>query len=52
MPVIDIYARISRAPSGETIKVDDHAEMGAEVIEGRGGQVGEVFKDPSLSAWT
>jgi site-specific DNA recombinase len=50
-PVIDIYARISRAASGETIKVDDQVEMGVEVIERRGGTVGESFRDNSLSAW-
>jgi hypothetical protein len=27
VPVIDIYARISRAVNGETIKVDDQVEM-------------------------
>jgi DNA invertase Pin-like site-specific DNA recombinase len=50
-PVVDIYARISRAANGETIEVDDQVEMGLEVIERRGGQVGERFKDNSLSAW-
>ncbi|HEY4004340.1 MAG TPA: recombinase family protein [Pseudonocardia sp.] len=50
-PVIDIYARISRAANGETIEVDDQVEMGGEVIERRGGAVGERFKDNSLSAW-
>jgi DNA invertase Pin-like site-specific DNA recombinase len=37
--------------NGETIKVDDQIEMGEEVIERRGAQVGEAFKDNSLSAW-
>jgi site-specific DNA recombinase len=50
-PVIDIYARLSHAPTGETIKVDDQAEMGQEALERRGGVLGEVFKDPSKSAW-
>ena len=51
VPVIDIYAWISRAANGETIEVDDQVEMGLEVIERRGGEVGERFKDNSLSAW-
>jgi site-specific DNA recombinase len=50
-PVIDIYARLSRAASGETVKVDDQEEMGREAIERRGGVLGRVFKDPSASAW-
>jgi len=28
-PVIDIYARISRAVNGETVRVDDQIEMGS-----------------------
>ncbi|OLT15492.1 hypothetical protein BJF78_02155 [Pseudonocardia sp. CNS-139] len=48
---IDIYARISRAPSGETIKVDDQIKMGTEDIEDRGLRVGTIFRDDSLSAW-
>ena len=51
MPVIDIYARISRAVNGETVQVDDQIEMGEEVIKRRGAQVGEPFRDNSLSAW-
>jgi hypothetical protein len=31
VPVIDIYARISRALNGETIKVDDQIEKGAAI---------------------
>jgi site-specific DNA recombinase len=50
-PVIDIYARLSRAASGETVKVDDQEEMGREAVERRGGRLGRVFKDPSASAW-
>lgn len=50
-PVVDIYARLSYAPNGETIQVDDQVELCAEKILQRGGQVGEVFKDNSLSAW-
>jgi hypothetical protein len=49
--VIDIYARISRAVDGSTIKVDHQVRLGTESIEERGAQVGEVFTDPSLSAW-
>lgn len=30
---IDIYARISRAANGETIKVDDQIEMGTDDIK-------------------
>ncbi len=51
VPVIDIYARISRAVDGSTIKVDHQVELGTESIEERGAQVGEVFTDPSMSAW-
>ena len=42
---------VSKAVDGETVKVDDQVEMCAEKILDRGGQVGEVFKDNSLSAW-
>ena len=49
--MIDIYARLSYAADGSTIKVDDQIEMGREEIERRGGLVGQVFKDNSLSAW-
>jgi hypothetical protein len=51
VPVVDIYARITRAVNGETIKVEDQIEMGEEVIERRGAEVGESFMDNSLSAW-
>ena len=50
-PVIDVYARLSFAPNGETVKVDDQMEMGREEIERRGGVVGQVFPDNSRSAW-
>ncbi len=50
-PVIDIYARISRAVNGETIKTDYQVEVCSEEVAGRGARVGEVFTDPSLSAW-
>jgi DNA invertase Pin-like site-specific DNA recombinase len=50
-PVVDVYARISYMADGEMIKVDDQVELGGENIVRRGGVVGEVFKDPSLSAW-
>jgi DNA invertase Pin-like site-specific DNA recombinase len=46
-----VFARISRAVDGSTIKVDHQVELGTESIEERGAQVGEVFTDPSLSAW-
>jgi site-specific DNA recombinase len=49
--VIDVYARISYAPSGELVKVDDQVELCVDEVHERGGQVGEVFKEPSLSAW-
>ena len=49
--VIDVYARLSRAANGETIQVDDQAEMGQEAIEDRGAVLGEIFKDNSKSAW-
>ena len=49
--VIDVYARLSFAADGETIQVDDQVEMGREDVDRRGGVVGEVFKDNSLSAW-
>jgi site-specific DNA recombinase len=50
-PLIDIYARLSFAVDGETVKVDDQVEMGTEEVERRGGVVGQVFPDNSLSAW-
>jgi site-specific DNA recombinase len=51
VPVIDIYARISRAVDGSTIKVDHQVELGEEAIKERGARIGEVFRDPSMSAW-
>ncbi|MGH3615906.1 MAG: recombinase family protein [Pseudonocardia sp.] len=50
-PVVDIYARLSFAANGETIQVDDQVELCTEKILDRGGVVGEIFKDNSLSAW-
>jgi site-specific DNA recombinase len=50
-PVIDVYARISYAVTGETIKTDDQIELCEEKILARGAVVGEVFRDDSLSAW-
>ena len=50
-PVIDIYARLSYAENGDTINVDDQEEMGRESVARRGGVVGHVFPDNSLSAW-
>jgi DNA invertase Pin-like site-specific DNA recombinase len=50
-PVIDVYARLSYAINGETIKVDDQVEMCEETLVRRRAARGEVFKDPSLSAW-
>ncbi|MGI5131607.1 recombinase family protein [Pseudonocardia sp. CA-107938] len=50
-PALDIYARLSRAVNGELIKVTDQIELCADQILERGGQVGEVFMDNSLSAW-
>jgi len=49
--VIDVYARLSYAPDGSTVKVDDQVEMGIEAVERRDAVVGQVFKDNSLSAW-
>ncbi len=43
--------RLSFAPNGETVKVDDQMEMGREEIERRGGVVGQVFPGNSRSAW-
>src|SRR3954452_3483927 len=51
VPVVDVYARLSKAVDGETVKVDDQVELCTEKVLDRGGQVGEVFKDNSLSAW-
>jgi hypothetical protein len=48
--VIDVYARLSFAPNGETIKVDDQVDWCCEAVERRGGVVGEVFRDNSTSA--
>jgi site-specific DNA recombinase len=50
-PVIDVYARISRAVNGETIKTDYQVEVCSEELTERGALVGKVFTDPSLSAW-
>jgi len=50
-PVIDVYARLSYAVNGETIKVDDQVEMCEETLIRRRARRGEVFKDNSLSAW-
>lgn len=50
-PVVDVYARLSFAPGGETIKVDDQVDWCTEAVELRGGTVGEVFRDNSKSAW-
>jgi DNA invertase Pin-like site-specific DNA recombinase len=50
-PVIDVYARLSHAVNGETIKVDDQVEMCEETLARRGARRGELFKDNSLSAW-
>ena len=50
-PVIDVYARLSHAVNGETIKVDDQVEMCEETLVRRRASRGEVFKDNSLSAW-
>jgi hypothetical protein len=49
-PVVDIYARLSYAANGETVKVDQ-VEMGLEALERRGAVLGEAFRDNSLSAW-
>ena len=49
--VIDVYARISRAVNGETIKTDYQVEVCSEELAERGARVGKVFTDPSLSAW-
>jgi site-specific DNA recombinase len=49
--VIDVYARLSYAANGETVKVDDQVEMGEEAIDRRGAEVGRAFRDNSLSAW-
>jgi site-specific DNA recombinase len=37
--------------NGSTTTVDHQIELGEGTIAERGAQVGEVFKDPSLSAW-
>src|SRR6266545_427665 len=50
-PVLDVYARLSKAVNGETIQVEDQVEMCIEKLEQRGADVGEVHKDNSLSAW-
>jgi len=50
-PVIDVYARLSYAVNGETIKVDDQVEVCEETLARRGAVPGERFKDNSLSAW-
>jgi DNA invertase Pin-like site-specific DNA recombinase len=50
-PVVDVYARISYAATGETVKTDDQIDLCEEKILARGAVVGEVFRDDSLSAW-
>jgi len=40
VPVIDIYARLSRAVDGSTVNVDHQIELGTESIEERGGRSG------------
>src|SRR6266508_2898827 len=50
-PVLDVYARLSRAYNGETIQVDDQVEVCLEELAERDADAGEVFKDNSLSAW-
>ena len=49
--LIDVYARISRAANGQTIKTDYQVEVCTEELAERGARVGQVFIDPSLSAW-
>lgn len=50
-PVIDVYARISKAPDGSVEKTDRQiADCKAE-LERRGLTMGKVFQDPNLSAW-
>ena len=49
--LIDVYARISRAANGQTIKTDYQVEVCTEELATRGARVGQVFIDPSLSAW-
>src|SRR6266508_2304164 len=50
-PVLDVYARLSRAYNGETIQVDDQVVVCLEELAERDADAGEVFKDNSLSAW-
>jgi DNA invertase Pin-like site-specific DNA recombinase len=50
-PVFDVYARISRAANGQLIKTNYQVEVCTEELAERGARVGEVFVDPSLSAW-
>ncbi|MGI9002210.1 MAG: recombinase family protein [Pseudonocardia sp.] len=49
--MLDVYARLSYAMNGDEINVDDQIELCTDKIHDRGGQVGETFKDNSLSAW-
>lgn len=49
--MLDVYARLSFAQGGDTINVDDQESWCREAVAARGGVVGEVFKDNSLSAW-
>jgi hypothetical protein len=46
--VIDVYARISYAVTGETVKTDDQVEMGEEALERRGAVLRRVFRDESM----
>jgi len=48
---MDVYARLSFAPNGDRINVDDQVEWCSEAIGQRGGVLGRVFRDDSKSAW-
>ncbi|WP_410583679.1 recombinase family protein [Amycolatopsis sp. lyj-108] len=50
-PLVDVYARLSYAVNGDEINVNEQIEWCSAEVVRRGGRVGQVFKDNSLSAW-
>lgn len=49
--MIDIYAHLSRPVNGERIEAETQIELCAGEILARDAEVGESFRDISLSAW-
>lgn len=49
--IIDVYARISKAPNGDLEKTDRQIDDCKQDLERRGLTVGKVHEDPNKSAW-